>query len=277
VKAEPAVRPGETSAEALRRALGEPVYNRILKQSVGNGDLEYEVYLRTKTLLHLQYPPDERVSFDELLFQIVHQVQELWMKLLCEEAVELVADLDAERVWDGSARLERMVRIQRALGAEMAIIETLTPDQFAVIRRSLGTGSGQESPGFNHITAHVGPAVEAALLRACERRSVTLADVYREGPSPAPDLKRLCEQAVDLDEAFQQWLMFHFLLVRRTIGVAREVHALDGLPTNALIARMVQPLMPTLWHVRVELTKSWAPGGGYPVGADRKRPPKAGP
>jgi tryptophan 2,3-dioxygenase len=180
-------------------------------------------------------------------------------------------------VWQASTRLERMVRITRALTSEISIIETLTPDEFAVIRRSLGTGSGQESPGYNQLTMLAAPAIEAALSRMCERRMTTFADVYREGPSSAPDVKRLCEHAVDLDEAFQQWLMVHFLLVRRTIGIDREVHALDGFPTHALAVRMVQPLMPSLWQVRVALTKAWKPEGGYPVGADRTRPPPGRP
>jgi tryptophan 2,3-dioxygenase len=253
----------------------EPVYNRILKKDVGRGDLEYEVYVGTKTLLGLQYPASKRVIPEELMFQIVHQAQELWLKLLCEEGVELVGDLDDDQLPTASARLERMVRIQRALTLEMGILCTLGPREFQVIRRSLGTGSGQESPGYNKLTNVLARELEDALNRLLERRRVTLADVYGE-PSAAVDVQRVCEQLVDLDQAYQNWLVEHFLLVRRTIGIDRKVHALDGIPTNALIARMIQPLIPSLWDVRVDLTKAWRPEGGYPVGADRSKPPPDG-
>jgi tryptophan 2,3-dioxygenase len=272
----PSTGSGASPAEDLRRAMQEPVYNRILKQWVGRGELEYEVYLKTDVLLNIQYPPEERVCPEELMFQIVHQAQELWMKLLNEEGIFFVADLERDDLASAGTRAERMTRIQRCLGAEMDVLSTLGPREFQVIRRSLGTGSGQESPGYNRLTQILGRGIEDAVNRLCERRKVTLDDVYAE-PSKAPDIQRVCEQLVDFDQAFQEWLVRHFLLVRRTIGVARTVQALDGFPTNALAARMVQPLIPSLWEVRVELTKAWRGEGGYPVGADRKKPPPAAP
>lgn len=261
-------------ASDLRRSMEEPVFNRILKRWVGRGELEYEIYLHTDTLLNLQYAPEECVIPEELMFQITHQAQELWLKLLCAEGVALVEALEREDMWGASGRVERMVRIQRCLGQEMDVLNTLTPREFQVIRRSLGTGSGQESPGYNKLTTVLARGIEDALKRLLERRSIALADVYAE-PSAAPDIQRVCEQLLDFDQGFQEWLIRHFILVRRTIGVARSVHALDGFPTNALAARMTQPLLPSLWDVRVEMTKAWQPEGGYPVGADRKKPPPA--
>ena len=46
-------RSGGLPADDFRRAMQEPVFNRILKQWVGRGELEYEVYLKTETLLNL--------------------------------------------------------------------------------------------------------------------------------------------------------------------------------------------------------------------------------
>src|SRR5437763_728001 len=50
------------------------------------GESVYERYLRTEELLSLQKPEDELVHHDELQFQVVHQVFELWWK---EAAFEL--------------------------------------------------------------------------------------------------------------------------------------------------------------------------------------------
>ncbi len=50
------------------------------------GQSTYERYLRTEELLALQKPEDQLAQHDELQFQVVHQVFELWWK---EAAFEL--------------------------------------------------------------------------------------------------------------------------------------------------------------------------------------------
>ncbi len=51
--------------------------------------LDYEIYLRTDALLKCQKPFSEFVNADELQFQIVHQVEELWMKLLASTLMDI--------------------------------------------------------------------------------------------------------------------------------------------------------------------------------------------
>ena len=51
-------------------------------QMQGDGSLDYEKYLNTQRLLNCQSDYDEFVNEDELQFQIVHQSEELWMKLI---------------------------------------------------------------------------------------------------------------------------------------------------------------------------------------------------
>jgi tryptophan 2,3-dioxygenase len=253
-------------AERLRRQLQGPWLNPLLDKWVGRGELDYEKYVRTPELLTLQTPAEERVAPDELLFQVAHQTQELWLKLLAHESVEGVGELDGDALWEASARLERMVRVARCMTAELGVLETLTPETYQVIRRSLGSGSGQESPGYN-ATRMAAEGLEAALERLLQRRGVALASVYQG--AAAADLKRLCEQLLDYDEAFQSWLYAHFQLVRRTIGVDATVKALDGLPTRVLSGRMTKPLFPALWQVRVEMTAGWRREGGYTPGEPR--------
>jgi tryptophan 2,3-dioxygenase len=261
---------GSPEAERLRQTLEEPIFNPLLKKWVGRGELDYELYLQTDVLLSLQSPAEERVVHDELLFQIVHQTQELWMKLVAAEAVELVAELDGGRLWPASARLDRMARVLRGMIAELGVLETMTPDTYQVLRRSLGNGSGQESPGYNAVRAAadvLGPALD----RLVARRGLTLRAVYTGEAGPVDELKRICEQLLDVDEAFQNWLHAHMQLVRRTIGIARGVKALDGLPTQVLPARTMMPLFPALWDVRVQMTAGWSRDGGHAPGAPRAR------
>ncbi len=255
----------------LRRALEHPIYNKVIKKWVGNGDLDYEVYLHTRTLLGLQSSHQHCVNPEELMFQITHQSQELWLKLISQECANLVADFERDDLWEAASRLTRICRTQRCLGEEMRILQCLTPAAYQVIRRSLGNGSGQESPGYNQVQL-AASYVEASLMSLLERRKTRLLDVYAEGSMHA-DLRFICEQLVDFDGAYQDWLIAHFMLVRRTIGVAKAVKALDGYPTIALLARMTQPLFERLWEVRVEMTRQWKREGGHAPGASRDAPP----
>jgi tryptophan 2,3-dioxygenase len=94
-------------------------------------------------------------------------------------------------------------------------------------------------------------------------------DVYKVGAYGSEDVKRICEQFVDLDELFQTWLYTHYQMVRRIIGVDRSIKALDGLPTQVLAGRMTLPLFRKLWDVRAEMTNAWKRDGGYAPGARR--------
>lgn len=258
------------AATTLHRTLDQPIYNAILRKEVGRGELDYEVYVRTRELLALQTPAEELVVPDELLFQVLHQTQELWLKCVAFEAVTLVEELDSDAIFGGLAALDRIVLFTRSLAEQIRILSTLSPSRFHVIRRSLGNGSGLESPGYNQLHAAAAAAADA-LERLCARRRVTLLGVYTD-PDGAADLHRVAERFVDWDAAFQSWLVEHFTLVRRTIGIDKTVRALDGFPTMALAARMTRPLFPELWNVRVEMTQAWSREGGFAPGETRSTP-----
>jgi kynureninase len=251
-------RPSEAAA-ALRRVLDDPIYNKTLRKEVGRGELDYEAYLRTKLLLSLQTRPEQMVVPDELLFQVTHQTQELWLKCAAYEAATLVDTLDHEDLFGALASLERIVQMSRVLGDQLRVLFTLSPSRFQIMRRSLGNGGGLESPGYNHLLAAADAAREA-LERLVARRGVTLLQVY-EAPDDHPDLHRIAEGYVDWDGAFQAWLVEHFMVVRRTIGIDKTVRTPDGMPTVELGTRMTRPLFAELWQVRIEMTRAWSRGG----------------
>ena len=255
-------------AATLQSQLEAPIYNRLIDRWVGQGELSYELYLKTRELLSLQNRSDDLVTHDELMFQVVHQTQELWLKLLAHESVELVRRIDSDELCEASTTLERMVRVALAMKTDIRVLDTLLPQRFLTIRRHLGDGSGQQSPGFNQLILAATGILEA-LQRLLSRRTVELQQVYAE-QSPHAEVQRLCEQLVDLDEAYQQWLVAHFHLVRRTMGVDRKVRALDGLPSRVLLGRMTKPLFEALWEVRVAMTQEWTTGGGHAPGMPRR-------
>jgi tryptophan 2,3-dioxygenase len=259
-----------SEAAALRAKLGCPIHNKVLHKEVGRGELDYEVYVRTRELLALQIPADELVVPDEMLFLVVHQTQELWLKCAVFEAASLVEHLDEDRLFPALEALDRIVHIARILRDQMNVLGSLSPARFQVIRRSLGNGSGLESPGYNQLLT-AAAAASAALDRLIERRGTTLLGVYQE-PDEHADLHKIAERFIDWDASFQAWLVEHFMLVRRTLGIDKTVRALDGFPTVALGGRATKPLFAELWDVRVEMTRAWSREGGFAPGEQRSGP-----
>ncbi|MDZ7961960.1 MAG: tryptophan 2,3-dioxygenase family protein [Aulosira sp. DedQUE10] len=258
----------DPTLESLKSSLENPIYNPILKKLVGEGNLDYEVYLNTKQLLSLQTDYSQLVIPEELMFQIVHQTQELWLKLLTFEGVRVVESLESDELWKVTLILERMLRVQYCLTEQMGVLNTLTPKVFQTIRQNIGEGSGQESPGYNQIS-NVAKSMEQSLERLLTLKGLTFLDIYNSEEQYL-DMQRICEQMVDFDQMFQQWLINHFMLVRRTIGIDRTVRGLDGYPTVALASRMVKPLFQNLWDLRVQMTNQWKREGGFTPGEDRK-------
>jgi len=256
------------AATSLRETLGCPIHNKVLHKDVGRGELDYEIYVRTQELLTLQPAADELVVPDELLFVVMHQTQELWLKCAAFEAANAVEHLDNDQIFPALASLDRVVQIVQILRDQIRVLQTLSPSRFQVIRRSIGNGSGLESPGYNQILA-AADAAGRALGRLIARRGTTLLDVYQD-PDVHADLHRLGERFIDWDSTFQTWLVEHFMLVRRTMGIDKSVRALDGFPTVALGGRMTKPLFAELWNVRVEMTQSWSREGGYAPGESRR-------
>ena len=90
-------------------------------------------------------------AHDELLFITVHQVYELWFKLLL---FELEAARDA--MLDGDIAMARHVFrrvrvIERLLVEQVDVLETMTPQDFMVFRSELEPASGFQSVQFREI------------------------------------------------------------------------------------------------------------------------------
>jgi len=109
---------------------------------------DYEKYIRTEELLALQKAPDRLACHDELQFQIVHQVAELWMKLAEHEALAAARALVEDNAPRAVRLLARMAGALKLLLEQLSMLDTMAPRDYMTIREALGRGSGQESPGF---------------------------------------------------------------------------------------------------------------------------------
>ena len=216
---------------------------------------DYEKYIRTDELLALQKPAEDLSCHDELQFQIVHQVAELWMKLIEHEVHQTAALLAADAPGRASTALRRIARIQTLLLHQLDLLDTMSPKAYMTVRAGLGRGSGQESPGFRTMLRLpqdvLWPAFEAFL----SRRGLGLRDIY-EQPEESHELYALCEGLVDYDQLLQTWRQRHLMLVYRIIGVGTP--SLKGKPSDLLAQGMKTRFFPKLWAVRDELFADWS-------------------
>src|SRR5713101_2313555 len=91
------------------------------------GETVYERYLRTEELLSLQKPENELVHHDELQFQVVHQVFELWWKETAFELRSIGNLLQQYNLPPALRLLQRVIRIQFLMLENMRMLETMSP------------------------------------------------------------------------------------------------------------------------------------------------------
>jgi tryptophan 2,3-dioxygenase len=115
---------------------------------------EYASYLALDELLAAQRP--RSAEHDEMMFVVVHQVHELWFKLLLHEFAHLQRQLTRSAAAHTLHTLRRAVRVLAAVVAPAGVLETLTPHQFTGFRAELGSGSGAQSAQFREIEAVLG-------------------------------------------------------------------------------------------------------------------------
>src|ERR1700678_2996953 len=105
--------------------------------------LSYARHLQTERLLSSQIPVSDKP--DEMLFIIMHQTMELWLKLLLHEANLVVTALRTDDLDHAVKTLERIAVIQRHMIHSWEVLATLTPDDFLAFRGFLRKASGFQS------------------------------------------------------------------------------------------------------------------------------------
>src|SRR6266702_6670616 len=88
------------------------------------GQSVYERYLRTEELLSLQKPEEELAHHDELQFQIVHQVFELWWKETAFELRSIRILLQQFNLPPALRLMQRVIRIQFLMLENLRMLET---------------------------------------------------------------------------------------------------------------------------------------------------------
>ena len=215
-----------------------------------DGSTDYEIAIRTKELLALQVGPGEWVHPDQLLFQVVHQTSELWLKLATSELERAAEHLRGSEIAPALRLLRRAAECARNATSALDMLEQMSPWEYHEVRKALGQGSGFDSPGFRGIRA-VSPRLGELFSGLVADAGLTLLEVYTRGREHE-DLYQLAEHLVEWDERVSLWRMRHYKVVERTIGGAAV--GTQGTPVDVLGRLMFARLYPELWQVRNDLT-----------------------
>jgi len=116
---------------------GEDVKTDFLK------DMTYSEYLNLNQILTAQNPLTDQ--HDEKLFIIIHQVSELWMKLIIHELNSAIEDIKHDDFRMAFKKLARVTNIQNQLINSWSVLATMTPSDYLNFRDSLGNASGFQS------------------------------------------------------------------------------------------------------------------------------------
>ena len=248
--------------------------------------MTYADYLKLDQLLSAQQPLSD--LHDEMLFIVIHQTKELWMKQMLHE-LELAIPLIAEdRFAEAYKAMARMSRIQAVMTLSWDVLSTLTPVDYMKFRDVLGTSSGFQSAQFRELEYRLGlknpaflehydegttararlkraldePSLHEAASDALARAGFDLGDRSEEALAAAWlqvyqdadrwfELYELAEKLVDIDDALAMWRHKHVLTVERIIGNKRGTGGSAGAPY--LRSTLDKRIFPELWALRTDL------------------------
>lgn len=220
----------------------------------GEGTLDYERYLNTKALLSCQKDFTEFCNGDELQFQIVHQVEELWMKLIGYSLLDIDDYLQQENTNRVVTLFRRVHTALQLMISQLALLETMSPREYQEIRLKLGNGSGQESPGYRTLLKMSAPLWQSFKSHYLDAHGLTVEKIYNTEYNHG-DAYVVAEALAEFDELFQRFRYCHVQLIQRTIGLHSK--SLKGRPVDRLKEGAYATFFPELWEIRSQMTDTW--------------------
>jgi tryptophan 2,3-dioxygenase len=162
--------------------------------------MSYADYLDLPTLLAAQHPRSDPPHHDELLFIVQHQTTELWLKLILHELRAVRAYFDADLVHHALKSLARVKHIQRTLIEQWSVLATLTPNEYAEFRGTLGSASGLQSAQYRSVEFILGNKNEHVLklFGSDQAASAMLSDLLDEPSVYDAFLRFLARRGLDI-------------------------------------------------------------------------------
>jgi tryptophan 2,3-dioxygenase len=163
--------------------------------------LTYTGYLRLDEVLNSQSPLSG--THDELLFIIIHQASELWIKLCLHELEAARQSIMTDQLGMAFKMMSRVARIQQQLIQSWEVLATITPADYTAMRDKLGGSSGFQSVQYRQFEFMLG-AKNVGMLAA---------------PIGSPDAQVTFTEALGRTSLYDEALR---LLARRGLPVPQD-------------------------------------------------------
>jgi tryptophan 2,3-dioxygenase len=149
-------------------------------------DMSYGDYLCLEKILSAQQLQSEQ--HDEMLFVIIHQASELWLKLAGHELTAAIRNVKEGNFGQAFKVISRVKQIVRQLTQSWDILSTLTPVDYLKFRDDLGHSSGFQSFGYRKVEFLLG------------NKNASLLAVHEGNALVHSELKGILEQPSLYDE-----------------------------------------------------------------------------
>jgi tryptophan 2,3-dioxygenase len=149
-------------------------------------EMSYSDYLRLDQLLSAQHPLSDQ--HDEMLFIIIHQSSELWLKLAGHELNKALQCIREGDFGPAFKVISRVKHIFIQLTQSWNILSTLTPSDYLKFRGDLGRSSGFQSAEYRKLEFLLG------------NKNRDLLKVHQNDPAVYRELERLLIQPSLYDE-----------------------------------------------------------------------------
>ena len=161
----------------------------------------YGEYLGLNQILTAQRPVS--LEHDEMLFIIIHQASELWMKLCLHELTAAREHIRRDDLGPSFKMLARVSRIQQQLVQSWDVLATMTPAEYSLFRNQLGRASGFQSVQYRMLEFIIGNKIADTV------------EVHKRDKPAYEDLQRALRTPSIYDEALR-------LLSRRGFEIPEE-------------------------------------------------------
>lgn len=176
---------------------------RALEESIHtdfDNDMSYGDYLSLEKILDAQNPLSQ--EHDEMLFIIIHQTSELWLKLAGHELSAAVQNIRQADFGHAFKVISRVKQIFNQLTQSWHILSTLTPVDYLKFRDALGHSSGFQSYGYRKLEFLLGNKNEA-LLKVHEANKPAheeLSEILHAPSLYEEVIKVLAQQGMSIDK-----------------------------------------------------------------------------
>jgi len=144
--------------------------------------LSYGQYLHLDQLLSAQNPLSPQ--HDEMLFIIIHQASELWIKLCLHEIMAAIECVRRDDLGPSFKMLARVSRIQTQLVQSWDVLATMTPAEYSGFRNHLGRASGFQSFQYRLLEFSLGNK-NAEMIEVHRRDTVAYESLRRALAAPS--------------------------------------------------------------------------------------------